>query len=87
MIHVRILHNSLDKDGRLESSVIVRFHSGITDVPAGIWTQPESKPPASGWQGLEKVDWVTVWFPGLRTCNMNIMNMKKGCDELTFHRI
>lgn len=84
---VRILYNNLDNDGRLESSVIVRFHSGITVSPAGIWTQPESKPPVSGSQGLAKVDWVTVWFPGLRTCNLNIMKMKKRCDEPTVQRI
>jgi len=48
------------------SSVIVRFHSGVSTVGTGerIWTQPESNPPVSGWQGLENLDWVTEWFPG-----------------------
>ena len=57
-------------NGRLESSVIVRFHSGISVSGSRIWTQPESKPPASGWQGLAKVDWVTEWFPGLIRCKI-----------------
>jgi len=26
--------------------------------------KPESTPPAMGWQGAGKVDWVTVWFFG-----------------------
>lgn len=82
--NVRILYNNLDNDERLVSSVIVRFHSGTTVSPAGIWTQPESKPPVSPWHGLEKVDCVTEWFPGLRTCNLNIMNMRKK-DVMNIH--
>jgi hypothetical protein len=45
--------------------VIVRFHSGTADSAVGIKTQPESKPPGVGWQGVEKGDWVTEWFPGI----------------------
>jgi hypothetical protein len=47
--------------------VTVRFHEGalVAGVPEGTVIQPESKPFARGWQGLAKVDWVTVWFPGL----------------------
>jgi hypothetical protein len=48
----------------LESSVIVRFHSGVSETAVRIWTQPESNPPSSGWQGSLKVDCVTEWFPG-----------------------
>ena len=69
-------------NGRLESSVIVRFHSGISVSPDGTKTQPESKPPVSGSHGLAKVDWVTVWFPGLRKYNLDIMNVKKKLMNL-----
>ena len=64
-------NNKKTKNGRLESSVMVRFHSGISVSPAGTKTQPESKPPVSGSQGLAKVDWVTEWFPGLRNVCKN----------------
>lgn len=42
---------------------------GIQHESRGTWSNentynPESKPPAFGWQGSEKVDWVTVWFLG-----------------------
>jgi hypothetical protein len=75
--------------------VIVRFHSGISVSEERISTQPESKPPVSGWQGLEKVDWVTdsEWFPGLGTpCMLQLQlehheHFKKRCDEPTFQRI
>lgn len=49
------------------SSVTVTFHVGkeALAVPLGTNMYPESKPPASGWQGSANDDWVTVWFPGL----------------------
>ena len=57
-----------NKNSRLESSVIVRFHSGTGDKPAeGRKTQPESNPPLTGVHGSLNVDWVTEWFPGLWT--------------------
>jgi hypothetical protein len=63
--------------------VIVILNLGTTVSPGGTWTQPESKPLVKAWQGSEKLDWVTVWFPGLRTCKLNIVNMKK--KEMNLH--
>jgi len=48
----------------LESSVMVRFHSGTVVGASGRKIQPESKPPASGVHGLANDDCVTEWFPG-----------------------
>jgi hypothetical protein len=44
------------------------FGTGLAGSSAGLAgteTHPESNPPATGWQGLAKLDCVTVWFPGL----------------------
>lgn len=38
---------------RVEAFVIVRFHSGVVLTSERMRTQPESKPPLSGVQGLK----------------------------------
>jgi len=49
----------------VEAFVIVRFQIGNPLVVfAGMETYPESKPSATGLQGLLKEVWVTLWFPG-----------------------
>jgi len=45
---------------------MVKFHVGVVAAPDPLMKiQPESKPPANGWQGSVKDDCVTEWFPGV----------------------
>lgn len=44
---------------------MVKFQVAVGCPGPGTKIQPESKPPSRGWQGLAKLDCVTVWFPGL----------------------
>ena len=48
------------RDSRFVSSVMVKFHSGVSAAVRagleGMYTQPESKPPARGSQGSVKLD-------------------------------
>jgi len=41
-------------------------------------TNPESNPPATGWHGLPKSDWVTLWFPGLE----HMVNNRQSDERL-----
>ena len=45
--------------------VMVKLHSGKSDAFAATAMKPESIPAVGVvmfWQGVGKVDWVTVWF-------------------------
>ena len=46
---------------------MVRFQVGVSagSVPEATKMKPELKPPSIWSQGFVKLDWATVWFPGV----------------------
>ena len=45
--------------GVLSLTVIVKV---VAEGEAFVGTKPEKNPPARGWHGSSKLDWVTLWF-------------------------